>query len=92
MRGPAGLLAVLLSVLFLVYGGLNLVERNMAELTGHRYSHEAFSIRSDPQGLLVITFGGRTASFDAGALCAMLKQWWNRLYDRSQAIFHGKNP
>ncbi len=82
-------LAILLLVTILVYGGLNLVELSMAGLLARECRHEAFSIRMDPQGALLVAFAGRAARFHAGEFYAALKQWWDRLLDRSEAILHG---
>lgn len=82
-------LAILLLVTILVYGGLNLVELSMTGLLARECRHEAFSIRIGPQGALLVTFAGRAARLHAGEIYAALKQWWDKLLDRSEAILHG---
>jgi len=87
VRKLAFLLASLLLAVTLVYGGLNLVELNMAGLLARECSDDVFSIRMDPQGAPLVTFAGRTARLHAGELCAELKQSWAKLQERYKAIF-----
>jgi len=85
-------LGLLLFILVLLYGGLNLVERSMAEIMASACRYEAFLIRGDSGGGVGITFAGRTVRLHADEIRVFLKQWWDRLQDRFEAILRGQNP
>ena len=82
MREHALLLLFLLLAAALVYGGLNLVELNMAGLLARECRDDVFSIRIDPQGAPLVVFAGRAAHLHAGEICAGLRRWWEGMQER----------
>lgn len=78
MRSFIYTVAVLLLSLLLLYGGLNVVERSMAELLALEREPGAF-VLDRREGAFVVTFGGGTFSLCLQETLAGLRSWWEKL-------------
>lgn len=76
MRNCAVSAALLLLALALLYAGLNVAERSMAELLARDCEPGAFIVRSGGEGKIRVTFSGHTFYLDPGGILIMLKEWW----------------
>lgn len=68
-----------LLILFLVYCGLNAVEKGLADLTALEKPPGAFLLQLKPDGFLAVTFGGETVLLNPADLFGSLKEWWDKL-------------
>lgn len=90
VRELAAMLAFLLMLSIIVYGGLNLAERNLSELLAREWRHEAFSIAAEPRGALLVTFAAGTVQIGSSEFQALIKRWWDSFPERFRLIFMGK--
>jgi hypothetical protein len=79
MRSYAVLAAMIMLVLLLLYGGLNLVERGMAQMLARDRLPEAFTVRRGAGSSVLVTFSGRTVVLDPNQAITAVKNWWERL-------------
>ncbi|HOB29249.1 MAG: hypothetical protein WAQ32_07285 [Dethiobacteria bacterium] len=87
MRELGVWLGLVLSVLVLLYGGLNLVERSIGEIMGAARRHEAFLICGDLREGVGVTFAGRTVRLHVSEICVSLKQWLIEINQLLRGIF-----
>ncbi len=81
MRSFIYFTAVLALALLVLYGGLNLAERNLADLMGLQRERAAFTVHNRGDGKLELTFSGSTITVDMERLLTH----WHTIFPSSDS-------